>query len=55
MTARVLLVEDNEMNRDMLSRRLQRAGYDVLTMPSSLQRRQPDSCTVIGLGTLEWT
>jgi two-component system, cell cycle response regulator DivK len=26
----VLLVEDNEMNRDMLSRRLQRRGYDVV-------------------------
>jgi CheY-like chemotaxis protein len=26
----ILLVEDNEMNRDMLSRRLQRKGYDVL-------------------------
>jgi CheY-like chemotaxis protein len=28
--ARILLVEDNEMNRDMLSRRLIRSGYDVL-------------------------
>jgi CheY-like chemotaxis protein len=28
--ARVLLVEDNEMNRDMLSRRLARKGYDVV-------------------------
>lgn len=27
---KILLVEDNEMNRDMLSRRLQRKGYDVL-------------------------
>ncbi len=26
----ILLVEDNEMNRDMLSRRLQRRGYTVL-------------------------
>lgn len=26
----ILLVEDNEMNRDMLSRRLQRRGYEVL-------------------------
>jgi len=31
MAAKLLLVEDNEMNRDMLSRRLQRRGYDVLT------------------------
>jgi CheY-like chemotaxis protein len=26
----ILLVEDNELNRDMLSRRLKRKGYDVL-------------------------
>jgi CheY-like chemotaxis protein len=28
--ATILLVEDNEMNWDMLSRRLRRKGYDVL-------------------------
>lgn len=28
--AKILLVEDNEMNRDMLSRRLTRKGYEVL-------------------------
>jgi two-component system cell cycle response regulator DivK len=27
---RILLVEDNEMNRDMLSRRLKRNGYEVV-------------------------
>jgi CheY-like chemotaxis protein len=27
---RILLVEDNELNRDMLSRRLARRGYDVV-------------------------
>ena len=27
---KILLVEDNEMNRDMLSRRLERRGYQVL-------------------------
>ena len=27
---KILLVEDNEMNRDMLSRRLIRKGYDVV-------------------------
>jgi CheY-like chemotaxis protein len=26
---RILLIEDNEMNRDMLSRRLRRAGFEV--------------------------
>jgi two-component system cell cycle response regulator DivK len=29
MTTRILLVEDNEMNRDMLSRRLIKKGYEV--------------------------
>jgi len=29
--ARILLVEDNEMNRDMLSRRLIRKGHEVLS------------------------
>jgi two-component system, cell cycle response regulator DivK len=28
--AKILLVEDNEMNRDMLSRRLERKGYQIL-------------------------
>ena len=28
--AKILLVEDNEMNRDMLSRRLERRGYEVI-------------------------
>jgi CheY-like chemotaxis protein len=28
--AKILIVEDNEMNRDMLARRLQRRGYEVL-------------------------
>ena len=28
--SKILLVEDNEMNRDMLSRRLLRRGYEVL-------------------------
>ena len=28
--SKILLVEDNEMNRDMLSRRLKRRGYEVL-------------------------
>jgi CheY-like chemotaxis protein len=27
---RILLVEDNELNRDMLSRRLERRGYEVV-------------------------
>jgi CheY-like chemotaxis protein len=30
---RILLVEDNEMNRDMLSRRLARQGYEVVLAP----------------------
>lgn len=29
--AKILLIEDNELNRDMLSRRLARKGFDVVT------------------------
>jgi two-component system, cell cycle response regulator DivK len=45
---RILLVEDNEMNRDMLSRRLAKSGYTVLLATDGLQgveltrREQPD-------------
>lgn len=28
--SKILVIEDNEMNRDMLSRRLQRRGYEVV-------------------------
>ena len=28
--SKILIVEDNEMNRDMLSRRLERKGYEVV-------------------------
>ena len=35
--ARILLVEDNDMNRDMLSRRLQRRGHDVLLAADGMQ------------------
>ena len=31
MKRKLLLVEDNELRRDMLSRRLRRAGYEVCT------------------------
>lgn|SRR5574337_691530 len=34
---RILLVEDNEMNRDMLSRRLQRKGYEVAIAVDGLE------------------
>ena len=30
MMSKILLVEDNEMNRDMLTRRLERKGYEVV-------------------------
>jgi two-component system, cell cycle response regulator DivK len=46
--ATILLVEDNEMNRDMLSRRLIRKGYEVLMAEDGAlgvtmaQERKPD-------------
>jgi len=45
---RILLVEDNELNRDMLARRLARAGFDVVVAFDGLQgvdaarREKPD-------------
>jgi len=33
----ILLVEDNEMNRDMLTRRLQRKGFNVVVACDGLQ------------------
>src|SRR5436190_5032751 len=45
---KLLLVEDNEMNRDMLSRRLARRGYEVLLAVdgaegiASATQHQPD-------------
>ena len=37
--AKILLVEDNEMNRDMLSRRLSRRGYQVILAADGEQGR----------------
>lgn len=33
----ILLIEDNEMNRDMLSRRLERKGYRIMTAEDGSQ------------------
>ncbi|MGD8895402.1 MAG: response regulator [Acidobacteriota bacterium] len=35
--SKILLVEDNDMNRDMLSRRLQRKGHEVLMAADGMQ------------------
>jgi CheY-like chemotaxis protein len=44
---RILLVEDNELNRDMLTRRLQRRGFEVAVALNGLEsleraRERPD-------------
>lgn len=44
---KILLVEDNEMNRDMLSRRLERKGFEVAIAVDGIQgvemaKTQPD-------------
>ncbi|MBA3386005.1 MAG: response regulator [Verrucomicrobiota bacterium] len=44
--AKILLVEDNEMNRDMLSRRLRRRGYNVVLAvdgPSGVKMAQTEA------------
>ena len=41
----LLVVDDNEMNRDMLSRRLGRRGYEVATAadgPEALEQKAMD-------------
>lgn len=40
MGARILLVEDNELNRDMLSRRLERRGYVVMLAVNGVEALQ---------------
>lgn len=35
--AKILVVEDNELNRDMLTRRLQRRGYETLVAEDGVQ------------------
>ena len=37
---RILLVEDNELNRDMLSRRLRKVGYEVITVADGSEALQ---------------
>jgi CheY-like chemotaxis protein len=54
----ILLVEDNELNRDALSRRLQRRGYDVRVAedgPSGLRsaREQAPDLILLDLGLPE--
>jgi two-component system cell cycle response regulator DivK len=35
--AKILIVEDDEMNRDMLTRRLQRRGYEIIIADNGAQ------------------
>jgi two-component system cell cycle response regulator DivK len=47
---KILLVEDNEMNRDMLSRRLERRGYEVAIAvdgQEGLTRAQEDAPEIV--------
>jgi diguanylate cyclase (GGDEF)-like protein/PAS domain S-box-containing protein len=39
-TSRLLIVDDNEMNRDMLARRLERKGYEIVVVDSAQQLLQ---------------
>jgi len=57
---KILLVEDNEMNRDMLTRRLQRQGFTVCCAPdgptgvSMAARERPDLILMdVALGEMD--
>ena len=63
--AKILLVEDNEMNRDMLSRRLQKRGYEVLSASGAVEginilQSNPDTRLILldlnlpGMSGEEW-
>ena len=58
---RILLVEDNEMNRDMLSRRLVNHGYEILIAVDGARgvemamRARPDLILMdMSLPVLDW-
>jgi len=47
---KILLIEDNEMNRDMLSRRLERKGYNIalaIDGPEGLHKARTESPDLI--------
>lgn len=50
---RLLLVEDNAMNRDMLSRRLRRAGFDTLLAQDGAQALEQIAAQRPGLVLLD--
>ncbi len=50
VTGRLFIVDDNEMNRDMLARRLERKGYQIQVAESAqqlLQHIKPDSADIV--------
>ncbi|MDP6317684.1 MAG: response regulator [Pseudomonadales bacterium] len=63
MSKKILIVEDNEMNRDMLSRRLVRKGYEVILAEDGaagldmMENEQPDLVLMdMGLPVMDgWT
>ncbi len=57
---KILIVEDNEMNRDMLQRRLERKGYDIVCATSGpegismAEQAQPDIILMdVALGEMD--
>jgi len=50
--SRLLIVDDNELNRDMLARRLVRQGYEIVVadsarqLPQSVKEKRHRSCAV---------
>ena len=51
---KILLVEDNEMNRDMLSRRLVRRGYEVAIAVDGREGVEQASTGAYDLVLLRW-
>jgi two-component system, cell cycle response regulator DivK len=47
--AKILLIEDNEMNRDMLSRRLVKRGYEVVVAVDGREGVQAEEVGALSL------
>ena len=56
--SKILIVEDNEMNRDMLSRRLSRRGHEVLLAfdgQAGLDMMKSESPEIVLMDTVSYT
>lgn len=54
MTCKILIVEDNALNLDMLTRRLQKKGYEIITAINGQQGIELASSELPDLILMDW-